>query len=103
MAIIMITHDLGVIAEHVRRGHRHVRRHASASSGTADEIFYNPAPRVHQGPAALHAHGWTTTRRQADAHRRHAAVDLLIPAQGLRLRRPLRPLHEDLPDEHAAE
>ena len=55
MAIIMITHDLGVIADMcdeiiVMYAGRVCER------GTVDEIFYNPASRVHQGPASFHSH-----------------------------------------------
>ena len=54
MAIIMVTHDLGVIATMcdeimVMYGGRVCER------GTADDIFYNPPSRVHQGSASFHS------------------------------------------------
>ena len=52
MAIIMITHDLGVIASLCDEV---VVMYAGkiAERGTADEIFYRP-PRLHDGPAAVY-------------------------------------------------
>ena len=42
MAVIMITHDLGVVAEVADDVHGHVRRARWSSPGTLDQIFYDP-------------------------------------------------------------
>ena len=42
MAVIMITHDLGVVAEVADQVDGHVRRAQSSSPGTLDQIFYDP-------------------------------------------------------------
>ena len=78
MAIIMITHDLGVVA---RAGH-----------GGRD-LLQSP-PRIHQGPPALHPHGGHR-RSAAAADRRHAHRPA-EHARGLPLRAPVRRGHEDL-------
>ena len=98
MAIIMITHDLGVIADMcdeiiVMYAGRVCER------GTVDEIFYNPRHEYTKGllrsiPTLNGGHD------RADPHRRFPCGPDQ-PARGLRLRFPLRPLHEDLPDRSA--
>ena len=41
-AIVIITHDLGVVAERRRRGRRHVRRPHRRARARSDDIFYAP-------------------------------------------------------------
>ena len=70
MAIILITHDLGVVAQMCDEV---IVMYAGSicEQGTADEIFYNPLPRIHQGPPALDPLG-QQRRREARADPRHA-------------------------------
>ena len=95
MAIIMITHDLGVIADMcdeiiVMYAGRICER------GTVDEIFYNPKHEYTKGllrsiPKA------GQPQPAADSHCGFAGGPDQH-ARGLRLRLPLRLRHEDLPD-----
>ena len=60
MAIMLITHDLGVVAEMVRRGRGHVRRPRRRARAGGGDLF-EPAAPVHRGaarvdPAARDAH-----------------------------------------------
>ena len=73
MAIIIITHDLGVVAEiaddiAVMYAGRIVER------GSADEIFHHPAAPVHLGSADLHP-------ASGQSARRGAGPDLRSPAE----------------------
>ena len=52
MAVIMITHDLGVIAEVADRVHRHVRRPRGRVGDARRDLLRPPAP-VHVGPARI--------------------------------------------------
>ena len=98
MAIIMITHDLGVIADMcdeiiVMYGGKVCER------GTADEIFYNPRHEYTKGlirsiPRISEKHERLVPI--AGSHRRLPGRPA-EPAEGLRLRGPLRPRDEDLP------
>ena len=98
MAIIMITHDLGVIADMcdeiiVMYAGRVCER------GTVDEIFYNPRHEYTKG--LLRSIPTLNGGHDKLIPIAGSPVDLTQPAQGLRLRFPLRSLHEDLPDRAA--
>ena len=82
MAIIMITHDLGVIADMCDEI---IVMYAGSvcERGTADEIFYNPRHEYTQGSAAFAYPSWKHQPCAADAHIGLAAVDLTQHAKGL--------------------
>ena len=54
-AIIIITHDLGVVAEHRRRRAGDVRAAGPWSAAPCSEVLRAPAAPVHLGPAGLDA------------------------------------------------
>ena len=72
-AIIMITHDLGVVAG---LADRVMVMYAGkpVEIGTADEIYYQPADAVHDGPARLDPAHRRARRIVADADRGQPAV-----------------------------
>ena len=74
-AIVMITHDLGVVAGFADRVAGHVRRARPVETGTVDDVFYRPADAVHDRPARLGPARWTRPATQPlDADRGHPAV-----------------------------
>ena len=94
MAIIMITHDLGVVAELCDEV---IVMYAGGicEQGTADEIFYNPPSRVHQGPPPLHP----DCRHRRDESSSSITGTAHRPsehARRLRLRAPVRRGNENL-------
>ena len=83
-AVVIITHDLGVVAEVDRRHRRDVRR-ADRRARRPETIFARPRASVHLGPAALDPAARTSTaRRAARADPGPPAVPD-PPAAGLRL------------------
>ena len=72
-AIVMITHDLGVIAGFADRvAVMYAGR--IVETGTVDEVFYSAADAVHDGAARLHPARRRPRRPAARADRGHAAV-----------------------------
>ena len=51
-AVIIITHDLGVVAEHCDNI-QVMYAGKAVEFGNTDDIYYTPAPPVHVGPAAV--------------------------------------------------
>ena len=95
MAIIMITHDLGVIAGMcdeviVMYAGRVCER------GTADEIFYHPRHEYTKGLLRSIPNIDPDEKQRAHPHLRHADRSA-VHAQGLPLRPAVRPRDEDLP------
>ena len=85
MAIIMITHDLGVIADMcdeiiVMYGGRICER------GTADEIFYNPRHEYTKGLAALHPERRSNMTDNACMPIAGTPINLLNLPKGCRVR-----------------
>ena len=66
MAIIMITHDLGVVAQMCDEV---IVMYAGGicEKGTVDDIFLSSETRIHQGPSPLHPHR-RQQRQEAGAH-----------------------------------
>ena len=82
----MITHDLGVVAD---MADKVMVMYAGAivETGTADEIFYQPAPPLHLGPPATPSPSRDARREApAHAHRGQPAVDLMSLPDRLLLR-----------------
>ena len=97
MAVIMITHDLGVVAEVADRVHGHVRRPGGRVGHPRPDLLRPPAP-LHLGPARLADADRQAADGAAGADRRPAAVADLAP-RGLPFPHPLparlQPLHPD--------
>ena len=72
-AIILITHDLGVVAEHGRPGGGDVRRQDRGDRRRWRTSSTQPPHPYTWALLNSHAHGWTRTGRAAGVHRRHAA------------------------------
>ena len=84
IGVILVTHDLGVVAETANSRDRDVRRAASMEYGAAAQIFDAAAASVHVGPARLDADDRAAARRaRADrglaAVAARAAVGLPVP------------------------
>ena len=95
MAMLLITHDMGVIAGHADRVNV---MYAGRVVETADvrELFYLDAPPVHPGPARLHpADG--PGRQQGAARHPRAAARPVAPAAGLPVRGQVQPGHGQVP------
>ena len=54
MAVILITHDLGVVAEYRRPGAGDVRRPGGRAGGASHPTLRGAAPSLHRGPARQH-------------------------------------------------
>ena len=89
MAVILITHDLGVIAE---TSDRAVVMYAGriAEKGTVYDIFDRPAHPYTPRAAGVHPDLGDNAESNAAGHRRHGARPAR-PAARLSLREPLRP------------
>ena len=88
MAMVLISHDLGVVAENCDRVARDVCRPHRRGGAGRHELFDDAAPSLHAGPAG----GAAAARRAAppsDRHSRHRAGPANAAA-GLRLRAALR-------------
>ena len=101
-AVLFISHNLGVIAQDVRRGWACSTPGELVEEGTAEHGAARPPASVHGRPAALHP-----ARRRAQGPR-PARHDPRLPAAdrrrspGLRVRRPLRAGRGHLPAREAA-
>ena len=87
MAVIMITHDLGVVAEVADRVHGHVRRPGGRVGHPRPDLL-RPAAPLHLGPARLADPDRQAAHRPPGADRRPAAVADRAP-RGLRVPPPL--------------
>ena len=72
MAIVIITHDLGVVAEIADEIARHVRRADRRAGADKGDLLRAPAP-LHLGPAAIDPASGHPPRRGADADPRSPA------------------------------
>ena len=94
MAIILITHDLGVVA---RMADEVAVMYAGQiiERGTVDDVFYRSAHPVHARPQGRHAEQRPGPAARAHTHRRQPAGSF-SPAGRLRLLCPLSLCHEGL-------
>ena len=88
MSMILISHDLGVIAENVQRM-MVMYGGTVVESGATEALFARTGPSLQPGPVPRAAAAWRAQRYPAANHRRHRA-GACRPAFRLRVRRPLR-------------
>ena len=100
MAMLLITHDMGVIAGPRRPGQRDVRRTAGRDGGHRHAVHAH-APPVHASPARLDPAAEPGQQAAAAQHPRPAARPG-EPAVRLPLRRPVQPGHRQVPGRRAA-
>ena len=72
MAMLMVTHDLGVVAEMCEDDRSHVWQAVSVERGTADDVFYHM--RHHEYTEGLLRFSFRTVKQQR--------VSVLIPISG---------------------
>ena len=97
-ALIMITHDLGVVAGLVRRGERALRRPGGGAGRSSRAVRHPPAP-VHARPAGIDPAAGCSARRAADAHHGFGVGQHPVD-QRLRLRAEVQPGDRCLPGGH---
>ncbi len=101
MAIIMITHDLGIVASMCDRiAVMYAGR--IVETGTCDEIFYHPKHEYTKGLLE------SIPRLDSTKHEKLIPiegnpVDLSESSRGMCIRTPLQELHEDLPERESAQ
>ena len=97
MAVVLITHDLGVVARHADRVAGHVRRPDRRAQARPTTIFAGPAAPLHRGAASRRLPERGRRRARPPAHHPGAPARPGGPAARAAVRTPLRLRHRRLP------
>ena len=99
--MLLITHDMGVIAGHADRVIRHVRG-PGGRDRRGGRAVHQDAPSLHRRPCSPRSRSSSRTRTRPCTPFPGLPPDLTPPAAGLPVRGPVLPGHGQVPDRGAA-